>query len=281
MAAQTVNWELRLELESGLLTRYLQKLAEKTKRGMGEVLREQAPIFGKYIASVTAPMHGYHPGRMTKADHLAGMNAVKYDLLGRRSGEGIVWTAPVGVIRAYRERWGDYQQKGAPKGWERSVTIAAYRDYYDETGARLPEHHRRNRSPRTGRVYRANRLKAEVKRIGTVRVLDALFVPPNVFRRYLKEVQRRVGSIRGGWWRAVQKYGALSGWPAWVQKAAGGRGTTTDRADMPAAPHVILHNMVAYAAHREDTPTALARGAREMRKRLARSVRWKLQNTWN
>lgn len=280
MANATINWQAKITVETGILTRYLHRMAEKTHRGMGEVLREQAPVAARYIASVTAPMAGYHPGKITKADHDAGRNAIKWDLLGRNSGEGIVHIAPRAVIKKFAERFGDVQEKGAPKGWEQSRTVAAYRDLYDPNGTKLAEVHQQARSKRTGRVSRANRQKAEIKRVGTWKVLDKLFVTRPAFNRYLKTVQARVGGMKGGWYRAAMSYGKTSGWPAWVTGARGGAGSTTDRSKMPGMPHVILHNLVNYAATRADTATAIARGLREMRVRLARSVRFKLQNTW-
>jgi len=242
------------------------------------ILREQAPLLAKDIASLTAPMAGYHPGKMTAADKKAGTMAIYFDLVGRRTGEGIVHVAPQGVIEHYRKIYGDFRPREINKGWERSRTVAEAKELYDARGTKLKKYHEKNRSRATGQISKANAQRV----IGQWKIVDKLWVTKRALNRHMRLKGKKVGEARHGWYATIRGFEGR-GWPVWVKKAVG-QGATGSRIDgskQPRDPFITLVNQVKHVGNNPDMRNnAVNRGLRIRRKKIARALQYKMNKVW-
>lgn len=247
----------------------LQRLGVQAQKAVAEWMPQEASLLARMIGSLTPPFAEYEPGRMTKEDQRVGIDAIRKDLLGRQRGQGIVRIATVEEIARARDFYqAIYRRATMPKGWEGSRAVAEYTEYYDPEGAQLARVHRANRRRSDGRVSQANRLK----QVGVWKVLDQVWTTEAAFDRYVKQVGKRVGRGRKGWYLAARKF-SERGWPGWVKKAPGGAGSggAVDESLRLRDPLVRMFNAT-HVARRADTQTAIRRGLRERGKRLVRSL---------
>jgi len=299
---------VRVEVETQEFMRWAREYGRVMGRSMGEVLEEQMGRVTLAAAAFTPPFPRGNAGaqvwvRTPKGrqtirwrDHKeAGKAAIVRDLLGtpgRQEGifeqrarewfermfEAMELMEPgemgIELTRFERAQRVATLRESLPLGWEQSAVRGEFKRFMEPDGRNMASHHRRYRSKRTGRTARKSRRAAVIGRAG---VTDVMVVTPEAVNRYLRELQKRVGILKAGWYRAARALRLPGRWPAWLAKApvrAGGFGVKRLRG---ARKFVTASNLVRYAG-RQNAQVGIVRQAlrfagRNLRKQVEAAAR--------
>lgn len=220
-----------ISILSDTLTPSLAKMKAITGDEWSEVLRPAARLLCVSLATQTQP---YDKGKDAQE---MGINAIRSDIYGKKSGGGIV------II------WKDYMPAtpSGPAGTKLWVgkdghAYGVENNLFDLEGRQLAATHKKYRSRSTGRVSRAGQWDREV---GRFVFIDKLVVKQDRIEKFIKKLGKLVGFAKGGWAVCARALGGTRGIPVWVahQKSAGRVVDETANTD---SPSITMINDVHY-----------------------------------
>lgn len=97
-----------------------------------------------------------------------------------------------------------------------------------------------------------------IARFGDLKIYDKRYVRSRDFRRYLREVNRRVGILKSGWMAAVNKFGGKA--PNFVSRHGAGHGTAADRMDRNGNGYLEAVNKVPYIGRHRTLLSSAVKG---------------------
>lgn len=128
------------------------------------------------------------------------------------------------------------------------VEKALFRPNASET--ELHAHHKRYRR-RDGRVTEAggrSEIGRNTKNIGRWKFVDSMHVPERVLKRYIRSMQKRVGTLKAGWMPAARKFGVSVA--KWIQRAERVSGRGVDAMDDNGNGFLESANQVPWASQK-------------------------------
>jgi len=215
------------EVDARAFNEAVNNIVATSKRDLRVVINQQAKLLATQFMHYTPPFAGGNipsagSGGSTKADHKAGVEAVKRDILR-------TMTPP---SELFRNGFTSKQLEKIVKKKDKK----RLQDYFDNVkspklrGYKVvdfdPLLHLKNR-------VRGNRFRPSNQQ-------KFVFEEREV-KRYIKDVQKRVGSMKAGWGVAINKFGGSM--PAWVRNQLGhAKGTAEVLRDEPTSYTVEMSN---------------------------------------
>lgn len=204
--------------------RRLMKLTNKT---MGEVLDEQAGLFARDGMRFTPPFGNAPITESFTVQRKAGENAIITDIVGggpnafkSNPKAGIFVVLPSAMVNdsERRKRSGNVFVFADKSGRAYGVDQEHWK--VDAPISELLEHHKKMRSPRTGRVTSAG---SRTRDVGRWRFLDKLIIRDTQFEKVKKVLFASVGIAKSAWVLPLSYLGKASrGIPAWIKRHSKG-----------------------------------------------------------
>ena len=174
---------------------------------------DQARLLGLNLVSITAP-----------SKKLIKVDGTKPEESERKIGEGAVMEDlnRIFIVAGNESILDTWDIVGIPAVAFRTASGAVFgieKTMIDRSGTRMAEHHKKYRSPKTGRVSKAG---SYTRNIGRWKFIDKLAVDKTAFNRYAKERRKNVGTLKAGWVKGAvyfaSKCNGAANVPTWISR---------------------------------------------------------------
>lgn len=251
----------------------LYRLARATGKEFGVVVKANARLLAINLAIMTQPWSGKEGNFKSGSKGALTYNGVE----DRKMGEAAVRRDIGRVYRTIDQIYHQIEvqtskQSGGGSKAARAFYGAAINGNFERAHRILRSFRIFDRGAQLGKFDAGDAHQGKRRARGRVysRRAELVVTNPKALVTYVKKIERRVGTAKGGWAGAANGLGSMRGMPQWVTRHKFG-GSASDYTASTNNPHAVLHNNVPWI-DQVLSPAGASEAVRIQREKMERHI---------